>query len=143
MSEHGKLLAPKIDVRRVNRIYSNRTGGEVSTKRVWQNSAQRNAAQLFRIVENDSQRVALARMDGADAVTQIRSIITPRPANRPIVNGENHCIALIRRKHFNPRLATWVLFGKDELAAGEVSTPLAQKNRQLKWKMDFAVKISM
>ncbi len=94
---------------------------------------------LFGIVENNSQRVALARVNGADAVTKVGSVVAAGAANWSVMNCKDDRIALLGTKHFNARLPAWLLLGQDKLAAVKVFAALTQETGDLKRKHDVPV----
>ena len=91
-------------------------GAEVSTKRGrrgWQGRSRR----LFGVVENDSQCVALARMNGADAVPKRRAIIAAYAADRTMVDGKDDRIAAVGVESFGARLLSRALLTKDPVGS--------------------------
>ena len=54
---------------------------------------------------------------------------------------EGHSITLPKRHDLNAALHTRPLFGQDELAAAEVQAGLREKNRDLDWEGERAIKI--
>src|SRR5712692_1015826 len=94
---------------------------------------QRIRQTLLRVMKNNSQGIPAAGANRADAVAQMGAVITPRAADRTMVDGEDDRVALVRREHFDARLPARLLFGKDELAAGKILPALAQEEGDLKW----------
>ena len=80
---------------------------------------------LFGIVENDSQCVALARMNGTDAVPKGGAIVAAYPADGTMVDGKDDCVAAIRVKRFDAGLLARALLAKDKLAAVKMLATLS------------------
>ena len=94
---------------------------------------------LLGVVENNSQCVALARVNGADTVTKVGSVIAARAAHGSMMNCKDDRIALLWRENFNARLPAWLLLGEDKFAAVKVFAALTQETGDLKRKHDVAV----
>jgi hypothetical protein len=78
-------------------------------------------------------------MNRAHAVSKVGSVVTSRAMNRAMMHCKDHRVALVRRKHFDPRLPARTLFGKDKFPSFKLPPPLAQKACDLKRKDHFAV----
>ena len=91
------------------------------------------------VMKDDSERMAMARAQLADAMAQFDVIGTARALHRPAVDREHHCIALRQRHHRRARLHARALLGQDELAAVEILAWRAEQNRHLQRKYMFAV----
>ena len=50
---------------------------------------------------------------------------TARASNRPMVDDEDHGVAMVRREQFDARLAARLLFRKHNLAAFKISSGLS------------------
>ena len=94
---------------------------------------------LLGVVENNSQCVALSRVNGADAVTKVGSVVVARAAHGSMMNCKDDRIALLWREHFNAGLPAWSLLGEDEFAAVKIFAALTQETGDLKRKHDVAV----
>src|ERR1044072_9862155 len=73
------------------------------------------------VVEDDADRVPLARSDAADSMPQVDPVVTPRTSDRPMMHGENHGVTLTKRHDLRARLHAWPLLGEDGSAAGTIA----------------------
>src|SRR5579863_8274735 len=76
--------------------------------------------ELFRVVEDDAERVTAAGAHAADAVAQIDPVDASRALDRPVVNGEQNRVALREGNHLHATLHARALLGQDEFAAGKI-----------------------
>src|SRR3954451_15067481 len=97
----------------------------------------------FGIVEDYTQRMAVAGTDPAYAMPEIDAIDSARALNRPDMHRKHHSIALAKRHYFGPRLHAWALLGQDEFTTREVAAGFGQQNRDLQGKNVLAVEILM
>src|ERR1044071_7554228 len=86
---------------------------------------------LFGIVENDSQCVALARMNGTDAMPKGGAIVATYPADETMVDGKDDRIAAVGIERFGARLLPRALLAKDKLAAVKILAALTEKNSKI------------
>src|SRR5438105_1522594 len=87
-----------------------------------------------RVVEDDAGGVAPPRAQAAHAVAELHAICAARAAYRPLVDREDHRVALRERHDLRARLYARALLGHDELAAGEVALRRRQENGELQRK---------
>jgi len=92
-------------------------------------------------VEDDTGRVAAPRPEATHAVPQIDSIDAARSVHGPVVNSEDHRVALPQRNYFWARLHSRPLLGQDELAASKVPAGLRQQDGDLERKGQFTVEV--
>src|SRR5205085_4036103 len=107
------------------------------------NKSPDNCQHSLRVVEDHTDRMAMAGADAADAVSQINAVEPARPLHRAMVHGKGDRIALAERHHFRPRLHARALFRQDELAAGEIAPWFRQEDRNLQREHMLAVEILM
>src|SRR5438105_6972327 len=107
------------------------------------NKSAVNSPHSLRVVEDHSDRMAMAGADAADAVSQINAVEPARPLHRAMVHGKGDRIALAERHYFRPRLHARALFGQYELAAGEIAPRFRQEDRDLQREHMLAVEILM
>src|SRR3954453_13643876 len=100
-------------------------------------------ARSFRVVKDDSDGVAHARSQSADAVPQVDAIIAVSALDRPIVDGEGNPIALAQRHHFGTALHARALFGEHEFAAVKIPPRLGEQDCDLKWESQIAIEVLM
>ena len=98
---------------------------------------------LLRIVEDDAERVPLARAQPADTVTKIDTIDAARSLNRPVVHGEHHTIAASKGDDLGTGLHPRTLLRQDELAAAEVPAGLGEQDCHLEGKCELTVQVLM
>src|SRR3569623_1039874 len=84
---------------------------------------------LFRVVEDDAERVPQPRAHAADAMAQVDAIIALRAFDRPVMNREDDGIALPERHDFGAALHARPLLGQHKLDAGEVFVRTRQQDR--------------
>jgi hypothetical protein len=82
-------------------------------------------------VEDEAEGLAVAGMEGADAVAHRDAVIAARTLGRAMVNREDDGFALAQGDDFTFRLGARPLLDQEELAAGEVVLRVAQQDRQL------------
>jgi hypothetical protein len=92
-------------------------------------------------VEDDAERVALAREDAAHAVAHGGTVVAAGAGRGPVSGREDHRLALLEVDHAAARLGARALLDQQELPAREVLARLAQENRQLDGKDHLAVEI--
>src|SRR5580704_7418065 len=95
----------------------------------------------FGIVEYDSDRMALAGPQPADAMAQVDAIAALGALDRPVVDGEHDGVALLERHDLRPALHARPLLGQHELAAGEVLAGLRQQDRDLQRECEIAIQV--
>src|SRR5262245_47025747 len=74
----------------------------------------------LRVVKNHTQSVSMSTAHATDTVTQIHAIYTSRTLHWPMVNREDHSVALPERHDFRPGLHARPLFRDHEFTAGEI-----------------------
>src|SRR5947207_4315838 len=94
-----------------------------------------------RIVEDDAERVALARPQAADAVAHRYPVGPAGAFDRPVVDRENDRLALLQWHDFAARLRPRPLLDEQELAAGEVLLRLTEQHGQLQREHQIAVQV--
>src|SRR5438093_10141759 len=82
---------------------------------------------LLCVVENNSQGISAAGVNGADAVAQMGPVKATGALHGSMVNREDYRVSLVGSEHLNARLPAWLLLGEDEFAAFKISSRLAQK----------------
>src|SRR5689334_11257566 len=95
------------------------------------------------VVEDNSQGMALTCLHLTHTVSHVNAISPARCANRPMVNGKRHGIALPKRNHRGPRLHPWTLLCQHELAALEIMVGLRQQDRNLEGEDVLPVEVLM
>src|SRR5262245_64761533 len=95
------------------------------------------------VVEDQSEREALARSDGRDAVPDRRC----RPASCrfdwSLARGEDEAVAERKHRRGSAGLRSRTLLDEQELASGVVDARFAEIDDDLEWKHQVAVEISM
>ena len=64
---------------------------------------------LLRIVKNNSQSISASGANRADSMAEMRPVVAARAADRAMVDGEGHCVALVRSKDFDAGLPARLL----------------------------------
>lgn len=95
------------------------------------------------IMEDDAQRRALSGIHAADTMADLHAVWAPRPLNRPLVAGKDHCITLAWRNHHGSRLHPGALFCEDQFAAGEVTPGPAKHDGGLQRKHMVTIEVLM
>src|SRR5262245_24948058 len=74
---------------------------------------------------------------------EIHPVCAARSANRTVMDGEYHGIALTQRNHHRAGLHARPLLGQYEFAPGEIAPGLGQQDRELQRKYVLSVEILM
>src|SRR3984957_2941082 len=98
---------------------------------------------LLRVVKDDADGMTHSGAQAADAVPEVHAVIALRPSHRSVMNREGHRITLSKRDDLGATLHARPLFGQDKLPAGEISTGLREKDRDLDRKEEIAIEILM
>jgi hypothetical protein len=72
-------------------------------------------------MENNANRIAVARTQATDAMTHIDAIDSPRAPYRPMMDSEYDSITLPERNDFRSRLHARPLFRQHEFASGKIA----------------------
>ena len=96
---------------------------------------------LFRVVEDDSQRMSMAAAKPTYAVPHVYPIHTAGTLHGTMVHGEYHSVSLVKRYYFGTRLHAGTLFGEYKFTTGKVLPGLRQQDCDLEWENVFAVKV--
>ncbi len=98
-------------------------------------------AALAGVVEDDPERVALARVQPADTMTHCNAIGAARAGDRTLVHRKDHCLALLQADDVGTGLYARALLGQHELAAGKVGVGAAEQECGLQGEMQVAIQV--
>jgi hypothetical protein len=105
-----------------------RSGSLEATSSATKKTAQSDLAgttaspiELFCIMKDDADCMALSAADAADAMAHIDPILTLRSFDRAIVYSERDCVTLTEGYNLDPTLHTRALLGQHKLSAGEIA----------------------
>src|SRR5690348_57345 len=92
-------------------------------------------------MENDPERKAAAPAHAADAMAHRDAVIAARPANRSVIDRENHRVAETERYDLSARLHPRPCFDQHEFASRELIAGSAEQYRRLYRKDVIAIEI--
>src|SRR5437773_9707600 len=95
------------------------------------------------VMEDDADRMALARAHPAHAMTQVDARHATRALHWPMMDREDHAVSLAERYDLGTRLHARPLLCKHEFAAREVVPRYRQEEGDLQWEDMLAIKILM
>ena len=91
------------------------------------------------VVKDDSDCVAHALAEAADAVPEVDAVSSLCALNRPVVDGESDRIALAQWHDFSAALHARALLRENEFATREIPSGLGEQDRDLKRKCEVAI----
>src|SRR5437764_1607560 len=94
-------------------------------------------------MEDDAEGEALASAQARDAVAHGGAVPAARALHRPLVDGEDDCVALAERYDLAARLHARPLLDQHELAAVELPRRVAQQDGGLQREDQLAVKVAV
>src|SRR5262249_32730096 len=95
------------------------------------------------VVEDDSQRVAAAGSQAADAMAPVDAVRAAPALHGSMMHGDDPALAVRERHHFRPRLHPRPLLREHEFAAGEILARPRQQKSDLQRENVLAVEILM
>ena len=90
---------------------------------------RRLGVESFGIMENDPDRVSVARTHAADTVAHGDPIGPTRPMHRSMMNWEDHAFTLPKRYNLGTRLQARALLSEYELSAREINVRTRKQER--------------
>src|SRR5262245_59175387 len=117
------------------------SSGAVKTPSGAAKSSARVAKPSSSVVEDDAERVPVARAQPAHTVAHRDPIAPARAAYGPMAHGEDDTVALVERHDLGAGLHARPLLGQDEFAAGEVTARRREKHGGLQRKEVLAVDV--